>query len=166
MSEVFTKGVGDYDIKVVPVIDGKEDKSKTMTSKYTLSKDSLGWQPTINGMVVNTIGDEKKPTKFIIAYAPNSEIDSFNIFVIKSDVDRDRSQGKWWANVAGVESGGDITNFNATDPSVTMKEIFKDGAGKYNVYIEPRRNEKGEAGTNFALCKLDVQDSWLSDGTD
>ena len=165
VSEVFTKGAGDYDIKVVPVIDGKEDKSKTMTSKYTLSEDSLGWQPTINGMVVNTIGDEKKPTSFIIAYAENTEIDSFNIFVIKSDVDRDRSQGKWWANAAGVESGGAIANFDANNPLVTMREIFKDGVGVYNVYIEPR-NEKGEAGTNFALWTLDVQDSWLSDGTD
>ena len=166
MSEVFTKGAGDYDIKVVPVIDGKEDKSKTMTSKYTLSKDSLGWQPTINGMVISPIiGDEKKPTSFIIAYAENTEIDSFNIFVIKSDVDRDRSQGKWWANASGVKSGGAIANFDANDPSVTMKDIFKDGAGEYNVYIEPR-NEKGEAGTNFALWTLDVQDSWLSDGTD
>lgn len=166
VSEVFTKGAGDYDIKVVPVIDGKEDKSKTMTSKYTLSKDSLGWQPTINGMVINPIiGDEKKPTSFIIAYAENTEIDSFNIFVIKSDVDRDRSKGKWWANASGVKSGGAIANFDANDPSVTMKDIFKDGAGEYNVYIEPR-NEKGEAGTNFALWTLDVQDSWLSDGTD
>lgn len=164
VSEVFANGAGEYDIKVVPVIDGKEDETKAMTSKYTLSDDSLGWQPAMNGMVINKNGGDENPTSLLIAYADNKEIDSFNIFVIKSDVERDKSQNKWWPNVAGVKNDGAIANFDANNPKATMAQIFMNGAGSYKVYIEPR-DSKGVAGTNFVLLDINVPASWLSDDT-
>ncbi len=160
VGEVFPNGAGEYEIKIVPVIGDKEDASKAMTSKYTLTADKTGWMPKIEGVVLNPqpIETSGKLTGITFAYSANPEIDSFNVFVKKRDVPRDISQGKWGGvNPELIVKNGD----NILESVSNLQYVFKDGAGMYEIYFEPVKTD-GTIGTNIALSELDVKESWLN----